>query len=72
MAISAFGRWDARRGWTMLADIDRVYVNDRARRDLGWRPRHDFASAIERLARDEDFGSALARDVGAKGYHRIG
>lgn len=59
-----------RRGWTMLDDIDRVYVNAAARRDLGWRPRHDFASGIARLTRDEDIGSAIARMVGKKDYHR--
>ena len=60
----------AKRGWTMLDTVDRVYVNDKARRDLGWRPRHDFASSIDRLARGEDFRSPLTHVIGAKGYHR--
>ena len=60
----------ARRGWTMLDTIDRVYVNEKARRDLGWTPKHDFAGSIDRLANGEDFGSALARQVGKKDYHR--
>jgi nucleoside-diphosphate-sugar epimerase len=60
----------ARRGWTMFEGIDRVYDNSRARAELGWRPRHDFASAIERLRKDGDARSALARAVGSKGYHR--
>ena len=38
-----------RRGWTMLPGIDRVYVNDRARTELGWQPRYDFRSLIGRL-----------------------
>lgn len=59
-----------REGWTMLDDIDRVYVNDRARRDLGWTPKYDFASSIERVARGEDYRSELARAVGKKDYHR--
>lgn len=59
-----------RRGWRMLPSLDRVYVNDRARRDLGWRPRHDFRSALDRLIAGEDPWSPLARAVGAKGYHR--
>jgi nucleoside-diphosphate-sugar epimerase len=59
----------ARRGWAMVPSIDRVYVNARARQELGWRPRYDFAFAIERLAADQDFRSSLARLVGAKGYH---
>lgn len=59
----------ARRGWSMLPVLDRVYVNERARAELGWRPRHDFRSIIERLRRDEDPRSPLARAIGCKGYH---
>ncbi len=58
-----------RRGWTMLPSVDRVYVNDRARNELGWRPRFDFRRVLDRLQRDGDFFSPLARAVGAKGYH---
>jgi len=57
-------------GWTMLDGIDRVYVNDLARRDLGWSPRHTFAYAIDRVSRGEPFSSTLARTVGKKNYHR--
>ena len=56
-------------GWRMLPSIERVYVNDRARRELGWAPRYDFAHALELLGAGEDFRSPLAREVGAKGYH---
>jgi UDP-glucose 4-epimerase len=59
----------ARRHWTMASSIDRVYVNARARTELGWRPRYDFAFVIERLAAGQEFRSPLARLVGAKGYH---
>lgn len=59
----------ARRGWRMFPTVDRVYVNARARRELGWRPRHDFASLIDRLRAGEDWQSPLARAVGSKGYH---
>ena len=59
----------ARRGWTMLPGIDRVYVNDRARVELGWQPRHDFRALIARLRAGEDIRSPLAREVGSKGYH---
>jgi UDP-glucose 4-epimerase len=60
----------ARRGWTMLPSIDRVYVNERARRELGWHPRHDFRRTIERLAVGGEVRSPIARLVGSKGYHR--
>lgn len=60
----------ARRGWSMLPSIERVYVNAKARRELGWQPRHDFASEIARLASGALPGSALARRIGAKSYWR--
>jgi nucleoside-diphosphate-sugar epimerase len=59
----------ARRRWRMFPAIDRVYVNLRARKDLGWSPRYDFAYALERLRVDADFRSPLSRVVGSKGYH---
>jgi UDP-glucose 4-epimerase len=60
----------AARGWTMLPALDRVYVNDKARTLLGWRPRHDFAAALARIAAGRDFRSPLAAQIGSKGYHR--
>jgi UDP-glucose 4-epimerase len=59
------------RGWKLPNTIDRVYVNELARNELGWLPRHDFRSAIQRLHAREDFRSPLARAVGSKGYHSI-
>ena len=57
------------RGWTMFPTIERVYVNDRARTELGWLPRYDFAHALDRLAANQEWRSPLAVSVGAKGYH---
>ena len=59
----------ARRGWKMFETIDRVYVNDRARRELGWHPRYDFRLVLERLSRDEYPRSELSATIGSKGYH---
>ena len=59
----------ARRGWRMFPRLNRVYVNERARADLGWAPRHDFRSVLDRLKADDDARSPLARAVGTKGYH---
>ena len=59
----------ARRGWRMFPTIDRVYVNDRARKELGWRPRHGFRQVLDRLKAGTDPRSDLAREIGAKGYH---
>jgi nucleoside-diphosphate-sugar epimerase len=59
----------AQRGWKMTQSIDRVYVNQRAREELGWVPRHDFAALVARLQAGDDIRSPLARLVGSKGYH---
>ncbi len=57
------------KGWSMLPAIDRVYVNDLARSQLGWQPQYDFARAIAAMDGGEDHRSPLARAVGSKGYH---
>jgi nucleoside-diphosphate-sugar epimerase len=59
----------AAHGWRMFPALDRVYVNARAREALGWEPKHDFAWALERLGSGDDTRSALAIEIGAKGYH---
>jgi nucleoside-diphosphate-sugar epimerase len=59
----------ARLGWRMHQHIDRVYVNEKARNELGWQPRYDFKHIIERLQQGETFRSPLAMQVGVKGYH---
>ena len=58
-----------RRGWKMFPTIGRVYVNERARRELGWRPRFDFKHVLDRVRTGDDWRSPLARLVGSKGYH---
>jgi UDP-glucose 4-epimerase len=57
------------RGWRMLDDIDRVYVNERARHVLGWQPQYDFTRALAELAQGRDPRSPLTHAVGHKGYH---
>jgi len=57
------------RGWAMLEDIDRVYVNQRARSVLEWEPKYDFGRALHDLARDHDPRSPLARSIRFRGYH---
>src|SRR5215211_1467871 len=61
----------AERGWRMFDSIERVYVNARARSELGWAPRWDFRLALERVKAGEDPRSELAAAVGAKGYHPV-
>jgi UDP-glucose 4-epimerase len=59
----------ARRGWKVFPSIERVYVNERARNELGWYPRYDFRRVLDNLKANEDPRSPLARVVGSKGYH---
>jgi UDP-glucose 4-epimerase len=59
----------ARRGWKMFPGIGRVYVNNRARDELGWQPRYDFGFLLNRLRAGESPISPLAQIVGSKGYH---
>jgi UDP-glucose 4-epimerase len=61
----------ARLGWEMLPGIGRVYVNARARAELGWQPRYDFRHALDLLRAGQAPRSALATSVGAKGYHPV-
>ncbi len=58
-----------RRGWRMFPTIGRVYVNERARKELGWEPRYDFRHILHRLQAGDDLRSPLARIIGSKGYH---
>lgn len=55
--------------WTMFPHIDRVYVNSRARDELGWQPKYDFTYVLKCLSAGIDFRSRLSREVGSKGYH---
>src|SRR5262249_37822373 len=58
-----------RRGWRMFPGIGRVYGNERARKDLDWRPRYDFRTVLDALKSEDDPRSPLSRVVGSKGYH---
>ena len=58
-----------RRGWKMFHSIDRVYVNEKARRDLGWNSCYNFDYVLARLRSNEEFRSPLSLTVGSKGYH---
>ncbi len=59
-------------GWRMFPSIDRVYDATLAQTELGWRPRSDFRTVLDRFLRTGDVRSELARAVGMKGYHRVG
>ncbi|MFZ1175477.1 MAG: NAD(P)-dependent oxidoreductase [Mycobacterium sp.] len=56
------------RGWRFPDRLDRVYVNARARHELGWRPRFDLNVIAARVASGESVRTPLSQLVGAKEY----
>lgn len=56
-------------GYRMFSDIDRVYVSHRARQALDWVPQNDFGRVSTQIRDGGPIGSALAREVGARGGH---
>lgn len=59
----------ARRGWKIFPSIERVYINEKARRGLNWHPRYNFRYVLDSLKAGVDPRSPLSRTVGSKGYH---
>jgi len=57
------------RDWAMFPKIDRVYVNERARKELGWAPQYTFTNVLDHLRAGEKPFSSLTYTIGAKGYH---
>lgn len=56
------------RGWRFPDRLDRVYVNARARHDLGWRPQFDLNAIAARVAKGQPVQTPLSQIVGAKEY----
>jgi nucleoside-diphosphate-sugar epimerase len=71
MRVPEFESIYRRLGWKMFPGIDRVYVNERARNELGWRPQHDFHTILQLLTVNKDPFSPLSRAIGSKGYHSV-
>ena len=59
----------ARHEWKMFPSIERVYVNEKARMELGWKPKYDFRLVLSRLKEGIDPRSDLSKIIGSKGYH---
>ena len=55
----------------MFEGIDRVYVNEAARKELKWEPKYDFARVLSRLSEGANPRSPITRAVGSKGYHSV-
>ena len=56
-------------GWKMFSQMGRVYVNEKARRELGWKPKRDFGYILDCLKEGKEYRSDLALKVGIKKYH---
>jgi UDP-glucose 4-epimerase len=56
-------------GWKMFDRIDRVYVNEAARKELGWQPKYDFDYMLAALKNGSYPRSRISQLVGSKGYH---
>lgn len=59
------------RHWRMFPGIDRVYVNEKARKELGWKPVYDFHYIMQQLQSGGTVQGPLAQLVGSKGYHAV-
>ena len=57
------------RNWKMFPQLGRVYVNEKARLELGWQPKYDFRFILDGLKNKQPFWSPLAQKIGIKGYH---
>jgi UDP-glucose 4-epimerase len=61
-----------RLGWKMFPVIDRVYINEKARKEVGWLPEYNFRLILDRLKSGNDPRSELSKIIGSKGYHKNG
>ncbi len=55
--------------WSMYEAVDRVYINQLAREELGWEPEHSFKTVLERVKNGGSALSSFAREIGIKMYH---
>lgn len=58
------------RNWKLFPQIGRVYVNEKARRELGWEPKYNYDYILNCLQEGQPFKSALTQSIGIKRYHK--
>lgn len=58
----------AEQGWRFPSRLDRVYVNARARGELGWRPEFDVDAVAAMVARGGSVRTPLSQVIGSKEY----
>jgi hypothetical protein len=49
------------KNWKMLSGIDRVYVNEKAGTELGWKPKYDFRYVLDCIKNGDDFRSDFVK-----------
>ena len=57
------------KNWKMFPEFGRVYVNEKARKELGWQPKYDFRHVLDSLKAGKDYKSPLTMQIGSRGYH---
>ena len=55
--------------WQMFDSIGRVYVNNKACKELGWKPKYDFQHILNCLESGVDYRSKITQLISSKGYH---
>lgn len=55
--------------WSLFPQIERVYVNVAARRDLGWAPKYGINEILEGIVDGRLSKSTISKQIGSKGYH---
>ncbi|KAI8587724.1 hypothetical protein BDZ88DRAFT_232198 [Geranomyces variabilis] len=64
--LPAFEETFAKRGWSFLSRLDRVYDSTKAVCELGWKPRYTFEAALAAIDEGKDWRSDLAVKVSEK------
>jgi len=54
---------------SVFPQIERVYVNAAARRDLGWEPKYDMNRMLAEIVDAKLPKSIISQQIGSKGYH---
>lgn len=54
----------------MFQEIDRVYVNEKARRLLNWKPKFDFEFCLNQIDTENPFASEFTMRIGKKSLEK--
>ena len=60
-----------KKGWKIFPSIGRVYVNEKARKELGWQPKYDFQHILNCINQSKDYRNPLTLKIKPKGYHDV-